>query len=175
MRITYLMLFLAFAGFGANAQALTIATVDMPKVMSEAQAAKSAKKQLEAKQKEFQSEVSKTEAELQKNDQDLAKQRSLLSADAFKDKLTDFREKAASAQKDVQGKRLRLRRAFEKSIVTIQTKVTSIIADIAKERSYSMVIPSQQLLYHDQSMDITEEVLSRLDGQMPSLNVDFAQ
>jgi outer membrane protein len=175
MRISS-MLMIAVCTMGMmtpKAQALNLATVDMQRVMSDAKAAKSAKTQLEAKQKAFQADVGRTEAELQKGDQELAKQRSLLSADAFKSKLADFRKQAAAAQKDVQGKRLKLRRAFEMAIVTIQKQVTQIIADIAKERQYDIVVPSAQSLYHNPSLDITTEVLTRLDAKLPSMTVDF--
>jgi outer membrane protein len=158
-----------------SAHALNIATVDMQRVMSDAKAAQSAKNQLEAKQKAFQASVGQTEANLQKGDQELAKQRSLLSADAFKAKLDDFRKQAANAQKDVQGKRLKLRRAFEMAIVTIQKQVTQIIADIAKEKGYDLVIPTAQTLYHQPALDITSEVMTRLDSQLPSMKVDFGE
>mgnify|MGYP000152559305 CR=1 FL=1 len=174
--VTLLMIVLCGLSLLApSAQALNIATVDMQRVMSDAKAAQSAKGQLEAKQKAFQVAVGKTEADLQKGDQELAKQRSLLSAEAFKGKLTDFRKQAAAAQKDVQGKRLKLRRAFEMAIVTIQKQVTQIIADIAREKSYDLVIPSAQTLYHQPALDITAEVLSRLDGKLPSMTVDFGE
>lgn len=156
-----------------SAQALSIASVDMQRVMAEAKAAKSAKSQLEAKQKEFQADVSRIENDLQKQDQELAKQRSLLSADAFKTKLEEFRTKATAAQKDVQSKRVRLRRAFEMSIVTIQKKVTEIIASIAQEKGYDLVIPQAQAIYAKPELDITEEVLGKLDSALPSMKVDF--
>ena len=135
MRIVSLLIIGAIMTSAASAQALNLATVDMQRVMSDAKAAKSAKGQLEAKQKAFQASVNQTEEKLQKGDQELAKQRSLLSADAFKGKLADFRKEAAAAQKDVQGKRLKLRRAFEMAIVTIQKQVTDIIASIAAEKN----------------------------------------
>jgi outer membrane protein len=159
----------------ASAQAVNIATVDMQRVMSDAKAAKSAKTQLEAKQKAFQASVNQTEAALQKGDQELAKQRSVLSAEAFKGKLEEFRKKAGAAQKDVQGKRLKLRRAFEMAIVTIQKEVTAIIAQVAAEKQMDMVVPSAQTLYHKPELDITAEVLSRLNAKLPSMTVNFGE
>lgn len=153
--------------------AANIAVVDMQKVMGKAKAANSARSQLESKQKSFQEALSKTESELQKKDQELAKQRNLLAAEEFKTKLTDFRKKAADAQKDVQQKRLKLRRAFEKSIVTIQDKVTSIVESIAKDKGFDVVLPTAQSLYAKGSLDITQEVLTRLDKELPKMTVDF--
>ncbi len=171
---------LTFIGLGlvlatTPSHAFNVAVVDMQRVMADSKAANSARSQLESKQKSFQAQVGKTESDLQKKDQELAKQRSLLAADEFKNKLTDFRKKAAEAQKDVQQKRLKLRRAFEMSIVTIQKKVTSIVAQIAKEKGYNLVVPTAQSLYFDKSLDVTSEVLKRLDSQLPSMKVDFSK
>lgn len=173
----YLMIALTLAVFlsPAASQALNVAVVDMQRVMSAAKAANSARAQLEAKQKSFQADVAKTEASLQKKDQELAKQRSLLAADEFKNKLTDFRKSAANAQNDVQKKRMKLRRAFEMSIVTIQKKVTAIVGAIAKEKQFDVVVPTAQTLYFKDSLDITAEVLKRLDAQLPSMKVDFTK
>ncbi len=174
----YTVLFLLIVGMllvALPSHALSVAIVDMQRVMADAKAAKSAKDQLESKQKQFQNQVRKTETDLQKQDQELAKQRSLLSADAFKEKLEEFRDEAASAQKDVQTKRIKLRRAFELSIVTIQKKVTQIIADIAKSKGYDAVLPKAQTLYTNDGLDITNEVLSRLDRELPALTVNFGK
>jgi outer membrane protein len=175
MRIFSLFLISALMVSTGSAHAVSMATVDMQQVMSDAKAAKSAKTQLEAKQKAFQASVNQTEVQLQKGDQDLAKQRSVLSAEAFKGKLEAFRKQAAAAQKDVQSKRLKLRRAFEMAIVTIQKEVTSIIAQVAAEKQYDIVIPSAQTLYHKPDLDITAEVLSRLDAKLPSMTVNFGE
>ncbi len=154
-------------------QATEIAVVDMQRVMGKSKAANSARDQLDAKQKNFQSQVSKTEADLQAKDKELAKQRGLLSSEEFNKKLKDFRENAATAQRDVQQKRMKLRRAFEGAIVTIQNKVTAIVANIANEKNVDMVIPSTQSLYVKPSLDITDEVLKRLDNDLPSMKVNF--
>lgn len=155
------------------AYATDIAVVDMQRVMGKSKAANSARDQLDAKQKNFQKEVSATESNLQAKDKELAKQRGLLSSEEFNKKLKDFRQKAATAQSDVQQKRLKLRRAFEGSIVTIQNKVTKIVSSIAKEKNMDMVIPSTQSLYVKPDLDITDEVLKRLDKELPSMKVDF--
>jgi Skp family chaperone for outer membrane proteins len=166
------LLVLLFAG---SASALNVAVIDIKKVMADSKAAISARGQLEAKQKEFQTQVSATEAKLQKNDQELAKQRNLLSAEAFKTKLDEFRQQAASAQKDVQTKQMQLRRAFEESIATIQERMSAIVKAVATEKNYDLVMPANGLLYSKDEMNITSEVLSRLDKELPSMKVNFGQ
>lgn len=169
----FILLSLLLVAMPHAASALNIGVVDMQRVMADAKAANSARDQLEAKQKVFKDQLTRTEADLQKKNQELVKQRSLLAAEQFKAKQSEFLQDASAAQKDVQDKRLKLRRAFEMSIVTIQKQVTSIVEKIAKERNLEMVLPSAQAIYFAPNMDITQQVLSQLDAQLPSLQVDF--
>lgn len=158
----------------ASAQAeQKFVVVNVQQIMQKATAAAAARDQLKAKQKQFQDEVSKQESALQKEDQELAKQRTVLAAEAFQQKVTEFRTKAANVQRDVQDKRAKLTKAFDSAITTIQKNVTDIIAAMAKEQGFSVAIPASQILYYDPSLDITSEVLTRLNKQLPSMNVQF--
>jgi hypothetical protein len=48
-----------------------------------------------------------------------------------------------------------------------------IIADIAKQRKANLVFQRADLVLFDQSFDVTDEVLQKLDEQMPALTVNF--
>lgn len=164
--------FVLLAAGNASAEQKYV-VVNVQKIMQQATAASAARDQLKAKQKQFQDEVSKQESALQKEDQELAKQRTVLSQEAFQEKVKAFREKAAGVQRDVQGKRAALTKAFDSAITTIQQNVTGIIASMAKEKGFDVAIPASQVLYYDPSLDVTDEVLSRLNKQLPSMTVQF--
>ncbi len=48
-----------------------------------------------------------------------------------------------------------------------------IIADIAKQRKVNLVFQRADLVLFDQVFDVTDEVLQKLDEQMPTLTVNF--
>jgi hypothetical protein len=48
-----------------------------------------------------------------------------------------------------------------------------IIADIAKQRKANLVFQRSDLVLFDQTFDVTDEVLQKLDEQMPALTVNF--
>jgi hypothetical protein len=48
-----------------------------------------------------------------------------------------------------------------------------IIADIAKERRANMVLQRTELVLFDRGFDVTDEVMQKLDEQMPVLTVNF--
>ena len=150
-----------------------IAVVNIQQIMRDSTAAQNVREQLESKQKSFQAELSKKEEALQKEDQDLAKKRSVLSKPAFDEKAAKFRAKATEVQKEVQSKKAMLDGAFEHALGDIQKTVTDVIADLAKEKGFSVAVPTSQILYADTKLDISSEVLSRLNKKLPKLEVKF--
>lgn len=150
-----------------------IAIVNIQQIMRDSTAAQNVREQLESKQKTFQSELSKKEEDLQKEDQELSKKRSVLSKAAFDEKANKFRAKATDLQKEVQAKKAILDGSFERSIGEIQKSVTDIIGDMAKEKGFTIAIPTSQILYGDTKYDITTEVLNRLNQKLPKLEVKF--
>ena len=153
--------------------AATIAVVNVQQIMREATAAKSVREQLESKQKAFQADITKKEEALQKEDQELAKQQSVLSKEAFAEKAKAFRTKATEVQKEVQSKKALLDNAFERALNDIQKAVNQVIADLAKEKGFTLAVPTSQVLYADTKMDISNDVLERLNKKLPKLDVKF--
>jgi Skp family chaperone for outer membrane proteins len=158
---------------GDDAVKPAIAVVNIQQVMKDSTAAKTVREQLETKQKSFQAAISKKEEALQKEDQELGKQKTVLSKEAFEEKAKAFRAKATDVQKDVQSKKAMLDSAFEHSLNDIQKSVTEIIADIAKEKGFSVAVPTSQILYADKNLDISADVLERLNKKLPKLDVKF--
>ena len=164
---------LTFSPAAMAADGNFVAVVNIQQVMRDSTAAQNVREQLESKQKSFQSEISKKEEELQKEDKELGKKRSVLSKSAFEEKAGAFRKKATEVQKEVQSKKALLDNAFEHALADIQKVVTEIIVDLAKEKGFSMAIPTSQILYADPKLDISSEVLTRLNQKLPKLDVKF--
>ncbi|MDE3060256.1 MAG: OmpH family outer membrane protein [Pseudomonadota bacterium] len=168
-----MMGFAAAAMADAAPAAVPIATVNIQLIMRDSTAAQNVREQLESKQKSFQSDISKKQDKLQKEQQDLGKQQSVLSKDAFAEKSRAFNSKVTEMQKEVQSKKALLDNSFERSIGEIQKVVTDIITDLAKEKGFAVAIPTSQILYGDSRLDITDEVLKRLNQKLPKLDVKF--
>lgn len=168
--IAAVAVFMAAPAFAENSP---VATVNIQQIMQDSTAAKSVREQLESKQKAFQNEVTKKQDALQKEKRDLDKKQSVLSKEAFEEKERAFMNKVTNARKDMDSKKALLDNAFSRSLADIQKAVTDIITDIAKEKSFSVAIPTSELLYGDPKLDITDEVLKRLNQKLPKLDVKF--
>lgn len=150
-----------------------VGVVNIQQIMRESKAASSVREQLKNKQKAFQSELDAKEKALQQEDQSLAKQQANLSQEAFSQKVKAFQQKAISARQEIQNKRAQLDKGFSGALANIQNTTLGIIKDVAKEKNLKLVVSSSQVLYSDNAMDITSEVLSRLNSKLPSVSVSF--
>jgi len=171
MFVCVMMMSMSFVS-DASAQA-RISIVNIQQIMKDSIAAKSAKQQLSSKQKQFQTELNKREQDLKAQNDALIKQNATLTNDEKKQKIIEFRKKAAEAQGDAQKKRVSLDKAFNQALSDIQKNVTAIIGELAKEKKLSLVIPASQTMYYDPQMDISAEVLARLNKRLPSLKLAF--
>lgn len=158
----------------AGAQAVEgIAVINIQDIMRDSLAAKSVKKTLESKQKSFQNEMTQRENDLKNQETGIASQRDKLSKEEFEQKVKGFQQSAVKAQREVSTKKAKLDKAFADSLATIQNTVVDITKSIAKERGLKVVMPTSQLLYAEPSLDITKEVLDRLNKKLPNVKVNF--
>lgn len=174
MAMASLMIALAVAAPAAHAQDTSgIVVLNIQQIMKDSLAAKSAREQISQKQKAFVAENSKLESELQKEDQELVKQQNILAPDAFNQKKLEFRKKVESAQKQMIEKKHQLDKAYNQAVGEMQKMVIDIVAELANEKGFKIAIPTSELLYAESGMDITNEVLERLNKKMPSMTVNF--
>ena len=174
MKKFILALVAALSLIAAPALAQTsIGVVNVAKIMRDSKAATSVRSQLQAKQKSFQSELETKEKALLAEDQALVKQKDSADKAAFEKKVKAFREKAAAEQRAVQTKKGQLDKAFAASLEEIQKAVTDIVKQVSTEKKLNLVLSSAQVLHGDPSLDITDEVLKRLDAKLPTVAVKF--
>mgnify|MGYP003387002958 CR=1 FL=1 len=148
--------------------------VNIAKIMQSSKAATSVRSQVQAKQKSFQAELDAKEKALLAEDQSLVKlSKESTDKAAFEKKVKDFRAKAATEQRAIQTKKAQLDKAFASALEDIQKNVTDIVKQVANEKKLNLVVPSSQVLYSDAALDITDDVLSRLDSKLPTVSVKF--
>ena len=78
-----------------------------------------------------------------------------------------------TAQQEVRVKRGKLEKGLAKALGDIQKKVTSIVESISKEKGYDIAISGNLVLYTSAKQDITDEVLGRLNKELPNVSVKF--
>ena len=152
---------------------LTVMVVDVQALLQNSKAAKMVRSQIEQKRNEYTKEISHQEESLRAERDSLQRQQASMSADALNQKGREFQQKVNDLERNVQGKRQALEKSNGDALSKIQEEMLKIIADIAKQRKANLVFQRADLVLFDQSFDVTDEVLQKLDEQMPTLTVNF--
>ena len=161
-------------GGGAVAQQLpaaVAAVIDYQRVLREAAAARSIRDQIEARRLIYQEEISREEQRLHEADKAFAKQRSVLSPEAFAEKRNEFEQDVAEVQRLVQERRRELDRLSGAALDEVKQALIEIVTSMAEERGFNLVLPSSELLFFARALDITEEVLAELDARLPEVQL----
>lgn len=151
-----------------------IAVIDSQRVNREAAALKNARQQLEQFRFSFQSEIAKEEEKLRAEEQEIARQRSVLSPEAFEQRRQAFQAKVVDLQKRIQERSQSLEKMLNGVREQVTVQVIEILKGLAQERGFNMVLDRAQVqIFIGDSIDITPEVLKRLDQRLPTVKVNL--
>jgi Skp family chaperone for outer membrane proteins len=163
----------AAATSAAPPTSLSVIVVDVQALLQNSKAAKMVRQQIEGKRAEYAKEISHQEETLRQERDALQRQQASLSAEQLNAKGRDFQAKVNELDRDVQAKRQALERSNADALQKIQEVMVKIITDIAKDRKANLVFQRSELVLFDQGFDVTDEVLQKLDEQMPTMTVNF--
>jgi outer membrane protein len=147
------------------------AVIDYQRILRDAAAARSIREQIEVRRMAYQEEISREEKRLHEADKAFAKQRSLLTADAFAEKRREFEEDVAAVQRLVQERRRALDGVSAAALNEVKTALIDVVTGIAEERGFNLVLPSSDVLFFARKIDLTDEVLAKLDAKLPDVKV----
>jgi len=161
----------AFTSFNANAEGTGV--LDVEKIVKESSAMRDIQKKVSSKQDEYQKEVTKKQNDLESEQKKIEGKRNVLSKEAFEKETKAFEKKIDDLKTFVDKKQNSLKKASMDSMSKINDKIKDIIADIAKEKEFDVIIPASQTLYYKDTLDVSEEVLKRLNKKITKVDVKF--
>ena len=153
---------------------LNILVVDVQLLLQNSKSAKMVREQIEQKRAEYAKEFSHQEAALRQERETLQRQQPSLSPEALRKKGQEFEQKVNELNRGVQAKGEALKRSYADAIEKIQQAMLKIITAIAKDRKANLVFQRSDLVLFDQVYDVTDQVLQKLDEDLPTLTVNFA-
>src|SRR5947209_15659600 len=159
----------------ATGKDLPYLVVDVQLVIGYSKVGKSVAQQLKEKGTEYQKSLDKTHAELQQEINEFNQQvgAHLLNAESAKKKEAELEAKDRARRERERLISNAFQEASDSSEKEILKKIVGIVDDLAKEKGTSLVLQRNQLVKFDQSRDITEAVLKKLDEDLPTLTVNF--
>ncbi len=151
----------------------SIAVVDLKKIMDQSLAAKTAQKEINTIKDKYFSQIKSQDEALQKRQKELLEQKKALSAEAFGKKVEEFKKKIEQERMNAAKKQKIIEAAFGKSLELIKNETVKVVKEIAAEKKLDMVVPTSQLLYGKSTLDISDEVLKRLNKRLTKVNINI--
>lgn len=151
--------------------ATVAAVVDHQRIMRDSRAARSIQQQLEVRRKLYLDQLAKEEQRLNEVGKDLARQRGVLAAEAFAARRKEYEEAVQALQRASNDRRRELDQALGAANAQVRQALKEIVDELAEARGFNLVLPASALLLYSPKIDITEEVLARLDRKLPSVKV----
>ncbi len=150
---------------------VVIAVVDVQRVMNDSDAAKDILSQVKVRREKMEKDIKDIEDVLKKNEQDLIKKRDAGQKEAFEQERKAFEKKVMDARAKAQKIRMTVEQSFNKAVQTLKENMLQVISDMAAEKKYQLVITKQNVIIGDKSLEVTDDVLTRLNGKIKSIEV----
>jgi outer membrane protein len=148
-----------------------VAVIDYDKVRRDSKAGKSIRDQIEARRKTYQDQIDKEGKRLLAQDQELSKQRSVLSAEAFSEKKKALDGEARKVQRLAQERLEQLGEVGQVALRQMEEAFLQVLEGLSDERGFNVVMPRSAVLVFSPAIDLTQEVMTRLDQKLPSVKV----
>jgi Skp family chaperone for outer membrane proteins len=150
---------------------IPVAVLDVQRILIDASAVKNIREQITKFGTKFEEEIEKDRNEIRVANQELARQRTILAPEAFAEKRRKFEQRVVEVQRLVQKRQRELDKSRNEAMITVNKVYTGIVGNIAGERNLAVILRKNQTAYAVNSLDITMEVLKRLDKKLPTVKV----
>ena len=153
---------------------LKLAILDLNRIYRDAAAAQKIHELVNSHADAYREDTQRAEAELRNADKILAdkRARAALSTEDFDKQRRELELRVQESQKKVQERRRSLAQLQARGLQQLETVLKQVVEQVRVERGLNLILRSEQTAYVDPTLDITDEVLRRLDQQLPTVSVD---
>lgn len=145
----------------SQAQAEDLVYVDLQRAVFEVEDGKEAKERLESMKVSRQTAIDAKQEELKKLNESFEKQKDFLSDEVKQKKELEFRTKLGELQATYAKLQRELAEAEMKIQQDIFGRMESLLAKIAQDGKYTMIVRKEALLWAPAHLDITNELIRR--------------
>ena len=146
--------------------------LDFKYILNNSTAGKKVQDSLQKRLKDGISSLNKKEKSLQEEEKKMIQQKKLISQEEYIKKVNDLRKKVSDLQKE--------RNEILKSIASKRAKAKNellknlnpIMKNYMKEKNIKMIVDKKSLLLADENLNITKDIMSLLNKQLKSINLN---
>ncbi|NCO03271.1 MAG: OmpH family outer membrane protein [Alphaproteobacteria bacterium] len=168
IRFLTLTLFFCFLAVPVMAQQ-SIAIVDVDQLLSESEAGKSVQSQHTKKREGFQKEFTALENKLMESQKALVNEKDKLSPEEFAKKREALQKELQETGRLFQKRRNALDKGLADAFKTLRKIIIQTTAEVSEEKKFDIVVTRESVVIVDKKMDITDEVLARMNQKVTSI------
>tara|TARA_Y200000002_G_C22617625_1_gene636730 strand:+ start:299 stop:835 length:537 start_codon:yes stop_codon:yes gene_type:complete len=149
----------------------SIGVIDINKILSDADAAVTAAEQIEKIAIEIESEIKLSDEQIIKEQNLLIESQSIMAPEAFESKRNEYENKVQKYNNERQSKLMRIDELIAVSRNDILNAIKPILEDISNEKGITIILEKASIMLNAEKMDLTDEVLKKLNKSLPTINV----
>ena len=172
-KISKILLIISFLTiYNQNLSAELPFYLDFKFILNESVAGKKAQKDLKSKLENGLSEISKKEKNLQSEEKKIIAQKKLISEEEYKKKVTELRKKVIDLQKGKKNLLDTVAKQRSKARVELLKNLNPVIKTYMEEKKIRYVMDKKSLILADESLDITQDIIKRLNNKIKSVKLN---
>ncbi len=153
----------------------SIGVIDAQKIYLEATAVKTLQQNIDRQRDTFQGELREKEKVLREADQELARQRAILSAEAFNKRRKDLETQVSALQNEVRSRKDKLDKVFAEGMRQVRAVLIEVSKEIAEQKKLFLLIEKSSVVLVRPELEHTEEALRMLNQRLPKVTLPTAQ
>ncbi len=165
-------IWILFLIFQTNVLAEVPHYLDFKYILNQSDAGKKAQTFLKNKLDNGIKTLQKKEKIIQEEEKKIIQQKKVISAEEYKKKVTTLRSKVDSLQKERNSLLSNVSKQRSKAKAELLKNLNPIIKEYMKEKNIRMVLDKKNMLLADDSLDITQEIVKRLNSKLKSIKLN---
>lgn len=161
----------ASAQEGPPARDIGVLVVDMQRIQRDAAAAKSVRAQSAAMRDKLKETVGERARAISREETELAELRERMNAAEFRVRVREFEERVFANRNFAQQESAKLQAVLAQASTRLRREIAPILAQLLRERGAQLMLDKSQVLLNADTLDVTDEVLKRLDALIPTMDL----
>ena len=149
----------------------SIGVIDINKILSDADAAITAAKQIEEIAIEIENEIKLSDEEIIKEQNILIESQSIMAPEAFETKRNEYEIKVQKYNNERQSKLMKIDELIAVSRNDILNAMKPILEEISNDKGITIILEKASIMLNAEKMDLTNEVLKKLNKSLPTIKV----
>ena len=151
----------------------SIGVLDLNRVLLDAKAAKRASEEIDQIAQNIENELKKSDSDMINEQNKLIEAQSIMAPEAFEKKRIEYEKNIQNYNISRQEKLFSIDKLIEKSRNDILDELKPILEEISEEKGITILLEKGTVLLNAETMDITNEVIKRLNKALPEINVSL--